>query len=170
MSNPIGASEFGHSSSSGGVSYSSTPAENMRPRVDYTNRFGTASVDQTAATQPGKFSLKGNKKNVEMNTYGQGSAATSGNQRLQDDNERLLDGLQNGVKKLLVGVTGIGAEIREGNDILGGFSGDFDGALDGLKGTLKGLANVVKSGGGNHMYYMIFFVMFIFLLLWFFMR
>ncbi len=95
-----------------------------------------------------------------------GSASSSMQQALEEDNNRLTDDLSQKVSALRYASQSIHDEVSEQNRLLGGMGLDFDKTGGLMGGALQRLDGLLKAGRQGHMCYLIGFVLTVFLLLW----
>nr|ODN85145.1 blocked early in transport 1 [Cryptococcus depauperatus CBS 7841]ODN85146.1 blocked early in transport 1 [Cryptococcus depauperatus CBS 7841]ODO02440.1 blocked early in transport 1 [Cryptococcus depauperatus CBS 7855] len=112
----------------------------------------------------------GQEKQYSESPYGGGmsSGYTRTAHELEGQNDERLDGLLGKVKILKDITTGIGSEVRDSNQLLGGMNDSFSSTSSFLSGTFKRMNKMASRQGGNWCWFMMFLVLvlWIFVVLW----
>ncbi|XP_077866967.1 BET1 homolog isoform X2 [Saccoglossus kowalevskii] len=89
---------------------------------------------------------------------------------LEDENEKLVDGLHNKVSQLKELTIDIGVEVRAQNKMLGDMDDDFDKSHGILSSTMGRLKRMAASGHNRYILYLMLFAFFVFFITWYIIR
>lgn len=95
-----------------------------------------------------------------------------GNERelIEKSNDEKVDNLRGRVSEIRHLALDIGNEVRDQNEMLGGFSGTFDEAGDSVRRTIGLIRRLAGSGGGFHLCALFLFAFVFFVLVYLLLR